>query len=64
MAVLEFPRSRASRIVPSILRRLASAWERRRERSELLALTERELKDIGITRYDALTEARRPFWEP
>jgi len=64
MAVLEFPRSRVSRVVPSVLQRLASAWERRRERSELLSLTERELKDIGITRYDALTEARRPFWEP
>ncbi|MBP2311377.1 DUF1127 domain-containing protein [Azospirillum soli] len=62
MAVLEFPR-RAPRVVPSLLQRLAHLWELRRERAQLLSLTERELKDIGLTRYDAMMEARRPFWK-
>ena len=62
MAVLEFPR-RTPRVAPSLLQRLVRLWEQRRERAQLLALTERELKDIGITRYDAVMEANRPFWE-
>lgn len=33
-----------------------------RERAQLRALSDRELRDIGITRYDALCEARKPFW--
>lgn len=34
----------------------------RRERQQLLALTDRERRDIGITRYDAVCEARKPVW--
>jgi len=34
----------------------------RRERAQLLALSDRELRDIGLSRYDALHEARKPFW--
>jgi uncharacterized protein YjiS (DUF1127 family) len=34
-----------------------------RSRHELLRLSERELKDIGLTRYEALYEANRPFWD-
>jgi len=34
-----------------------------RSRHELLRLNERELKDIGLTRCDALYEANRPFWD-
>ena len=33
-----------------------------RERAQLLALNERELQDIGITRVDALRVAERPLW--
>ncbi len=33
-----------------------------RERAQLRALGDRELRDIGISRYDALEEARKPFW--
>lgn len=32
------------------------------ERRELLALDERELRDIGITRTDAIRVAERPLW--
>jgi uncharacterized protein YjiS (DUF1127 family) len=35
-----------------------------RQRRSLLELDERLLKDIGITRADALREASRPFWDP
>lgn len=34
-----------------------------RERRALLELDDRLLKDIGISRYDALGEASRPFWD-
>ena len=33
-----------------------------RSRRELLALDDRMLKDIGITRIDAQREAAKPFW--
>ncbi|HUK59187.1 MAG TPA: DUF1127 domain-containing protein [Stellaceae bacterium] len=42
---------------------LFTTWlQRRRERAQLLQLTERELRDIGITRCDALREAAKPLW--
>jgi uncharacterized protein YjiS (DUF1127 family) len=38
-------------------------WRQRlRGRRELALLDERSLRDIGLTRYDALREARKPFW--
>jgi len=38
-------------------------WQRRLvQRRQLLALTERELRDIGITRCDAVREASKPLW--
>ncbi|MBI3513458.1 MAG: DUF1127 domain-containing protein [Proteobacteria bacterium] len=50
----------------SLLHRVAVAaatWQRRsRERSRLAALTDRELRDIGITRADAAAVAHKPFW--
>lgn len=41
---------------------LGAYLELRRERAQLLALTERQRRDIGITRLDALREARAPLW--
>jgi uncharacterized protein YjiS (DUF1127 family) len=35
-----------------------------RQRRALLGLDERLLKDIGITRADAVREASRRFWDP
>jgi len=32
------------------------------ERAQLRALSDRELRDIGISRSDALREAKKPFW--
>lgn len=48
----------AARALGHVLR-----WhELARERRALLALDERMLKDIGITRLEAEREASRPFW--
>ncbi len=45
------------------------AWLRERhavyrQRRALLALDDRMLKDIGISRTDALREGGKPFWRP
>ena len=38
-------------------------WRRRsRDRRELAAMSNRALRDIGLTRYDADWEASKPFW--
>jgi uncharacterized protein YjiS (DUF1127 family) len=42
--------------------RLLRWHELARQRRALLALNERMLKDIGITRAEAEREARRRFW--
>ena len=34
-----------------------------RERARLREMSEAELSDIGLSRRDALGEARRPFWQ-
>ena len=51
--------------------RAHSAWlklrgwrELYRQRRALLALDDAMLKDIGISRVDALQEGNKPFWRP
>lgn len=58
-----------SRTAPPPARQLRGllAWiahlrEQSRQRDALLSLSDRELRDIGISRYDAVTEARKPLW--
>jgi uncharacterized protein YjiS (DUF1127 family) len=42
---------------------LIKEWRRRaRGRRELAALSDRCLRDIGVTRYDVAREVRKPFW--
>ena len=42
---------------------ILSVWiERARQRRCLAGLSDRSLKDIGISRCDVLHEARKPFW--
>jgi uncharacterized protein YjiS (DUF1127 family) len=48
--------------VEEALRVLSARIERARQRRCLAGLSDRSLKDIGISRYDALHEARKPFW--
>ena len=54
------------RKVRSTLAALAARLRRyrqlQRERAQLLALTDRELRDAGITRVDAQREAHKPLW--
>ena len=59
-----FLRPRIS-VFPAVRRFSAMIREWRihaRSRRELLALDDRMLKDIGITRIDAQREAAKPFW--
>jgi uncharacterized protein YjiS (DUF1127 family) len=38
-------------------------WRHRaRSRNELMGLSDRTLRDIGLTRADAAFEAAKPFW--
>jgi uncharacterized protein YjiS (DUF1127 family) len=44
-------------------RTVIGEWRRRaRSRHELAVLCDRCLRDIGVTRYDADHEIRKPFW--
>src|SRR5262249_55371779 len=44
---------------------LVGTWRRRvGGRRELALMSDRSLRDIGITRYDAFQEIRKPFWRP
>jgi len=43
--------------------RLPTAYRIYRERRALLSLSDRGLKDIGLSRADAYREATRPWWE-
>ena len=38
--------------------------ERAQERRHLMALDDRLLKDIGVSRLDAWQEFNKPFWRP
>jgi uncharacterized protein YjiS (DUF1127 family) len=37
-------------------------WRRMQDRRTLATMSEQSLRDIGISRYDAEFEARKPFW--
>jgi uncharacterized protein YjiS (DUF1127 family) len=42
---------------------LIGVWIRRvSDRDALATMGDRSLRDIGLTRYDAYNEARKPFW--
>ena len=42
---------------------LLRAWRRRaRERAELGRLSDRELRDFGVSRGEAIAEAAKPVW--
>jgi uncharacterized protein YjiS (DUF1127 family) len=66
MALPARPAVRERRRPASHLRRalaLFDIWRRRfRDRQALALMDERSLRDLGVTRYDALYEARKPFW--
>lgn len=46
-----------------IYKRLQLWTDRASQRHQLRSLDDQVLKDIGITRYEALQEAYKPFWK-
>lgn len=44
-------------------RHIALALGTARQRRQLAGLTDAQLRDIGLTRADARTEAQRPIWD-
>lgn len=58
--------ARARETGPGLFRRIRDTlqlWRQRRsERDALSRLTERELRDMRLSRYDVETEVRKPFW--
>jgi uncharacterized protein YjiS (DUF1127 family) len=47
------------------LKQVIDAWRSRaEERSALLGLDERMLRDIGVSKLDIWQEASKPFWRP
>lgn len=59
-----FSAAALSRLSPArVLSRLAGAAAVSRQRRALRDLDEAILRDIGLTRDEALREAARPFWD-
>lgn len=54
----------ASELCRGLLDRIAAWFERSRQRRALAGLDERMLRDIGVSRADAIREAGKPFWRP
>jgi uncharacterized protein YjiS (DUF1127 family) len=50
--------------ITAIVERMQTWRDRARQRRSLSQLDDRLLRDIGITRYDVLIEAGKPFWLP
>lgn len=50
-------------IARDVYRRFAVLAECRRSRRALFAMTDEQLRDIGVSRDAARHEARRPFWD-
>lgn len=74
MSVANYPAGDRSPLKPTIagnlrrrlfrfLQHFVTCLEVARQRRQLLTLNNRTLKDIGISRVDALREAERDFWD-
>ncbi len=63
MTTLSLRSARQGHFLRHVLTVLSAGAGLRRQRAHLLALDAHRLRDIGITRADALTEARRPVWD-
>jgi uncharacterized protein YjiS (DUF1127 family) len=50
-------------LLVATVRYLAAEWRgRARSRAELAQMSDRDLRDIGITRAEAAHESTKPFW--
>jgi len=63
-AYASIPFGSAGGTLGQLLRTLKVWNERAASRRALRALEDRELKDIGLSRIEALQEAAKPFWRP
>jgi uncharacterized protein YjiS (DUF1127 family) len=53
------------RLLLAALQHLLAEWRRRaKSRATLVQLSDRELRDIGITHAEVEREATKPFWRP
>ena len=52
----------ALEIIANALALIRTWHARAHERRQLAAMTERELRDIGLRRYEANLEINKPFW--
>ena len=46
-----------------VVRQVLRWWQLTRQRRRLAALDECALKDLGLSRADAIQESERPFWD-
>ncbi|SDI37193.1 DUF1127 domain-containing protein [Alloyangia pacifica] len=60
---IALPRARLTRRRPSLLALLTGFFAIARQRRKLAALDDHQLQDLGLTRSQALEEARRGFWD-
>ena len=57
------PRTGRLPAVSGLVERMLGWLERKRQRRELLEMSDSLLKDIGISRADAWHEGSKPFWK-
>ena len=48
---------------PGWMAQVRQWWRRSRTRNEITELDEHLLRDIGLTRFDAMVESRKHFWQ-
>ncbi|MCX7889240.1 MAG: DUF1127 domain-containing protein [Rhodobacteraceae bacterium] len=56
-------RHAATRSLRSVVAFLLARRNLARQRARLMVLDDHLLRDIGLTRHEALSEARRPAWD-
>lgn len=49
-------------VMAVLLRGVAESFRRARQRRDLAALSDHNLRDIGLTRDDVVIEIGKPFW--
>ncbi|MET0105311.1 MAG: DUF1127 domain-containing protein [Sedimenticola sp.] len=50
-------------IVTALPKQVYFLWQRQRQRRQLMTLEDHLLKDVGISRADAVREGQKPFWK-
>lgn len=49
-------------LIMDYLKQIKMAYRKQRSRRALVRLSSHQLKDIGLSRTDAIREASKPFW--